>query len=195
MLFARGRYKEAAGAFEAAVARAPSRLDASYNAAKALIHAKRWSLAVPHLQRARELAPTNEDVWFELRTLFLRLDRGRGGGGGLRALRADRRAVGAARRRGTRHADARRRCGAGSRRARTRARLAVRRGRRGARRGAARAPAVRRCGAGAPVFDLPHLRPAAAGAGFATRHRSPGRVATTTPCCASVTCPPIFVTT
>ncbi len=75
MLFARGRYKEAAGAFEAAVARAPSRLDASYNAAKALIHAKRWSLAVPHLQRARELSPANEDVWFELRMLLQLLNR------------------------------------------------------------------------------------------------------------------------
>ena len=75
MLFARGRYKEAAGAFEAAVTRAPGRLDASYNAAKALVRTKRWSLAVPHLIRARELAPTHEDVWFELRTLFLRLSR------------------------------------------------------------------------------------------------------------------------
>src|SRR5512143_22204 len=75
MLFARGRYKEAAGAFEAALARAPERLDASYNAAKALVHAKRWSLAVPHLVRARALAPANEDVWFELRALFLRLGR------------------------------------------------------------------------------------------------------------------------
>jgi predicted O-linked N-acetylglucosamine transferase (SPINDLY family) len=75
MLFARGRYKEAAGAFEAAVARSPERLDASYNAAKALIRTKRWSLAVPHLTRARELAPANEEVWFELRTLLLRLSR------------------------------------------------------------------------------------------------------------------------
>ena len=75
MLFARGRYREAAGAFEAAIARAPTRLDASYNAAKALIHAKRWSLAAPHLVRARSLAPANEDVWFELRSLFLRLGR------------------------------------------------------------------------------------------------------------------------
>ena len=55
--------------------RAPTRLDASYNAAKALIRTKRWSLAVPHLVRARELAPANEDVWFELRSLFLRLSR------------------------------------------------------------------------------------------------------------------------
>ena len=75
MLFARGRYKEAAGAFEAAVARAPTRVDASYNAAKALVRTKRWSLAVPHLVRARELAPANEDVWFELRALLLRLSR------------------------------------------------------------------------------------------------------------------------
>ena len=75
MLFARGRYREAAGAFEAAAARAPTRLDACYNAAKALIYAKRWSLAVPHLARARELAPADEDVWFELRALFLRLSR------------------------------------------------------------------------------------------------------------------------
>ena len=75
MLFARGRYREAAGAFEAAAARAPDRLDACYNAAKALIHAKRWSLAVPHLVRARELAPANADVWFELRSLYLRLSR------------------------------------------------------------------------------------------------------------------------
>jgi tetratricopeptide (TPR) repeat protein len=75
MLFARGRYKEAAGAFEAAVTRAPTRLDASYNAAKALIRTKRWSLAVPHLIRARELAPANEEVWIELRALLLRLSR------------------------------------------------------------------------------------------------------------------------
>ncbi len=75
LLFARGRYLEAAGAFEAAVARAPARLDACYNAAKALMHAKRWSLAVPHLTRARELAPANEDIWAELRTLLLRLNR------------------------------------------------------------------------------------------------------------------------
>ena len=75
MLFARGRYNEAAGAFEAAVTRAPERVDATFNAAKALIRAKRWSLAVPHLVRARELAPTNEDVWFELRTLLMLLSR------------------------------------------------------------------------------------------------------------------------
>ena len=75
MLFRRGRYKEAAGAFEAAVTRAPERLDASYNAAKALVHARRYSLAAPHLARARELAPMNEDIWFELRTLFLLLNR------------------------------------------------------------------------------------------------------------------------
>jgi predicted O-linked N-acetylglucosamine transferase (SPINDLY family) len=75
MLFRRGRYREAAGAFEAAATRAPARLDAAYNAAKSLIHAKRWSLAVPHLVRARELAPANEDVWFELRSVFLRLGR------------------------------------------------------------------------------------------------------------------------
>ena len=30
---------------------------------------------MPHLIRARELAPTNEEVWFELRTLLLRLSR------------------------------------------------------------------------------------------------------------------------
>ena len=75
LLFARGRYREAAGAFEAAATRAPARLDACYNAAKALIHAKLWSLAVPHLRRARELAPVNEEVWFELRALLLRLSR------------------------------------------------------------------------------------------------------------------------
>jgi predicted O-linked N-acetylglucosamine transferase (SPINDLY family) len=75
LLFARGRYAEAARAFEAAAARAPGRLDARYNAAKALMHAKRWSLAVPHLAGARELAPANEDVWFELRALLLRLNR------------------------------------------------------------------------------------------------------------------------
>lgn len=75
LLFGRGRYTEAARAFEAAAARAPDRLDARYNAAKALMHAKRWSLAVPHLAAARELAPANEDVWFELRTLLLRLNR------------------------------------------------------------------------------------------------------------------------
>ena len=33
--------------------------------------AKRWSLALPHLERARALSPANEDVWFELRTLLL----------------------------------------------------------------------------------------------------------------------------
>src|SRR4029453_13851187 len=66
---------EGAGGLEGRVTAAPARLDASYNAAKALIRTKRWSLAVPHLVRARELAPANEDVWFELRTLFLRLSR------------------------------------------------------------------------------------------------------------------------
>lgn len=75
MLFARGRYREAAGAFEAAAARAPTRLDACYNAAQALIRARRWSLAVPHLVRARELSPGDENVWFDLRTLYLRLFR------------------------------------------------------------------------------------------------------------------------
>ncbi len=75
LLFARGRYAEAAGAFESAAVRAPDRLDASVSAAKALTHAKRWSLAVPHLARARDLAPTNEEIWSELRTLLLRLDR------------------------------------------------------------------------------------------------------------------------
>jgi predicted O-linked N-acetylglucosamine transferase (SPINDLY family) len=75
VLFGIGRYLEAAGAFEAAIERAPELLEARYNAAQALIRAKRWSLAVPHLERSRELAPANEAVWFELRTLLLRLSR------------------------------------------------------------------------------------------------------------------------
>jgi predicted O-linked N-acetylglucosamine transferase (SPINDLY family) len=75
LLFARGRYREATGAFEAAAARAPTLLDACWNAAKALIRAKHGSLAVPHLARARELAPANEEIWFELRALLLRLSR------------------------------------------------------------------------------------------------------------------------
>jgi tetratricopeptide (TPR) repeat protein len=75
LLFARGRYAEAAGAFDAAPARVPGRLEASISAAKALTRAKRWSLAVPHLARARELAPASEEVWSELRALLLRLDR------------------------------------------------------------------------------------------------------------------------
>lgn len=75
MLYNRGRYRDAAGAFQAAAARAPARLDAAFNAAKALIRARRPSLAVPHLVRARELAPANDEVWAELRALLLRLGR------------------------------------------------------------------------------------------------------------------------
>ncbi len=75
LLFARGRYVESAGAFEAAAARAPARLDAWVKAAKALMRTKHWSRAVQHLARARELAPANEEIWAELRTLLLRSNR------------------------------------------------------------------------------------------------------------------------
>jgi protein O-GlcNAc transferase len=73
--YRQGRYPAAAAAFEAALLRAPDRLDGCYNAARAQIGAKRWSLALPHLERARALAPANEDVWFELRAVLLLLNR------------------------------------------------------------------------------------------------------------------------
>ncbi len=75
LLFARGRYVESAGAFEAAGARAPARLEAWVKAAKALTRTKHWRRAVPHLGRARELAPDNEEIWAELRMLLLRSGR------------------------------------------------------------------------------------------------------------------------
>ncbi len=75
LLFARGRYIQSAGAFEAAAARAPARLDVWLKAAKALTRTKHWRRAVPHLARARELAPANEAIWAELRMLLLRSGR------------------------------------------------------------------------------------------------------------------------
>jgi protein O-GlcNAc transferase len=73
--FAQGRYADAATAFEAGAACAPERLDARFNAARAHVAAGHYSLALPHLAAARALAPTNEDVWQEHRSLLLLLRR------------------------------------------------------------------------------------------------------------------------
>ena len=102
----------------------------------------------------------------------------RGGRRGLRSLRDGRCAVGAARGRGARFEDARRRRGRRSRGARAGARLALRGRRRSARRRAARAAAVRRRSPGAPFLHVPDLRSAAAGATArdrAARARAPRR--------------------
>lgn len=67
LLSGQRRFADAAVAFEAAAGCAPERLDARFNAARTWIRVRRWRIALPHLRAARELAPSNEAVWSELR--------------------------------------------------------------------------------------------------------------------------------
>ncbi len=69
------RLADAAVVFEAAAGCAPERLDARFNAARTWIRVRRWRIALPHLRAARELAPSNEAVWNELRGVLRMLRR------------------------------------------------------------------------------------------------------------------------
>jgi len=75
LLSAQRRFADAAVAFEAAAGCAPDRLDARFNAGRTWIRVRRWRIALSHLRAARELAPTNEAVWNELRGVLQMLRR------------------------------------------------------------------------------------------------------------------------
>jgi predicted O-linked N-acetylglucosamine transferase (SPINDLY family) len=73
--FLRGDYAAAQDAFEAALARDPDHLAARVDLAQALLRRQRYSLARPHLARARVLAPRDETIWWLLRGVLLVLRR------------------------------------------------------------------------------------------------------------------------
>jgi protein O-GlcNAc transferase len=73
--FQAGRYADAQGAFERALALDPGSIEAMGNLALTLQRRGRADLAQPHLERARSLAPGNVNAWFALRTNFLMLGR------------------------------------------------------------------------------------------------------------------------
>lgn len=67
LLFVIGRLPEAQAVFERVLALDPRNLAARFNLARTLIDAKRWRVAIAHLQEARRLAPDNEEIWMTLR--------------------------------------------------------------------------------------------------------------------------------
>jgi predicted O-linked N-acetylglucosamine transferase (SPINDLY family) len=73
--FLRGDYAAAQRAFEAALARNADHLAARVDLAQALLRQRRYSLALPHLVRARALAPGSEAIWWLLRGVLLVLRR------------------------------------------------------------------------------------------------------------------------
>jgi len=75
LLSGQRRFADAAVVFEAAAGCAPDRLDARFNAARTWIRVRRYSIALPHLRAARQLAPANEAVWIELRGVLQMLRR------------------------------------------------------------------------------------------------------------------------
>jgi len=70
-----GRYADAQQAFERALTLDGNSIEALGNLGLTLQRRGRWSVALTHLQRARELAPTDARVWFALRTNLLLLGR------------------------------------------------------------------------------------------------------------------------
>jgi predicted O-linked N-acetylglucosamine transferase (SPINDLY family) len=73
--FHSGRYADAQRAFERAHALDESSIEALGNLGLTLQRRGRWGAALPHLQRARALAPTDTRAWFALRTSLLLLGR------------------------------------------------------------------------------------------------------------------------
>ena len=73
--FHSGHYGDAQRAFERALALDANSIEALGNLGLTLQRRSRWSVALTHLQRARELAPTDARVWFALRTSLLLLGR------------------------------------------------------------------------------------------------------------------------
>jgi protein O-GlcNAc transferase len=73
--FSHGDFAAAAAAFEAPLTRAPDHLAARVDLAQALMRLQRYSLALPHLTRARRDAPDNEAIWWLQRGLLLLLRR------------------------------------------------------------------------------------------------------------------------
>jgi protein O-GlcNAc transferase len=69
------RYAEAQAHFERALALAPDAVEALGNLALTHAARRRFDLALPCLQRARALAPSDEDVWFALRGALIALGR------------------------------------------------------------------------------------------------------------------------
>src|SRR5581483_134179 len=60
---------------EAALARDADHLAARVDLAQTFIRSKRYSRAVPHLEKARTLAPHDEAIWWTLRGVLLLLRR------------------------------------------------------------------------------------------------------------------------
>ena len=75
LLFGRGDYADAAAAFEAAIKRAPTAVNAYANLALCQQRLRQWSRAVAPLQRARELAPDDPAIWWLARGNLLLLRR------------------------------------------------------------------------------------------------------------------------
>jgi len=75
VLHGAGDLERARIAFDAALARDPTHLAARVNLALTLTALQRYSVALPHLVAARAQAPTDEDIWWLLRSSLLRLRR------------------------------------------------------------------------------------------------------------------------
>jgi protein O-GlcNAc transferase len=73
--FHAGRYADAQEAFERALVLDANSLEAMGNLGLTLQRRNRWNAALPYLQRARALAPTDTRAWFALRTSLLLLGR------------------------------------------------------------------------------------------------------------------------
>ena len=75
VLFGAGDLDGALAAFGEAVARDPAHVAAHVNLALTQERLRRYSAAVPPLERARQLAPGDEGIWWILRGVLLRLRR------------------------------------------------------------------------------------------------------------------------
>lgn len=73
--FLGGDLESAAASFDAALARDPDHLAARVDLAQAHVRQRRYSRAIPHLRRARGLAPVDETIWWMLRGMLLALGR------------------------------------------------------------------------------------------------------------------------
>ncbi len=67
LLFVLGQLEGAQKVFERVVMQEPKNLAGRFNLARTLIANRRWRVAIPHLQEARQLAPDNEEIWMTLR--------------------------------------------------------------------------------------------------------------------------------
>jgi len=73
--FHAGHYADAQQAFERALALDANSVEALGNLGLTLQRRSQWGAALPHLQRARALAPTDARAWFAMRTSLLLLGR------------------------------------------------------------------------------------------------------------------------